>query len=206
MPTDPDIEEWRRKYVAERDILDRAIRSKQAAALESAQAALSHYLQHTDLDMIIRTVIYDLHQKFSATKFSKKQIPLDGEIVEGFTPVFILDHQGLPGSRKRFEIPGMRYRFYMEHRELVITVTFCKNEAGAIFPYVHLTHRDDRTHLINWEANQNNPDNQQLNFWLIDQITGLISGQYPLNTAKNCGVPLGQHASVTRSFYPDEDS
>ncbi len=203
MPIDPTLEAWRQKYVAEQDVLNRANRAQQTAELTRAQADLSRYLEHTDLDMIIRTVIRDLHQTFSATRIIKGQLPLEGELIEGYNPVFIIDHQGLPGYRQRFEIPGLRYRFYIEHREFVITATFCKSKESEVFPYLHLTHRNDLTHLINWNSSLKNPNNQQLNFWLIDQITGLISKRYPEQAKSETIYTIP--ATSTRSFFPEAE-
>ena len=204
MPVNPALDAWRTIYVEEKMAQQKALRQQQTDDLEKARLRLAEYLRKTDSNQIVKAILFDLHLKITATKSLKGELPLEGESIDGYLPVFVVDHQGLPGFKQRFEIPGYRYSFHLGIDEVTITITFCQGVSGSIFPYFRLTHRNGRNHQLDWNVHIENPDNSQLNYWLFDQIGGLISKRYPsqvVATMASSPEPI----SKIHSFLPDED-
>ncbi len=154
---DPDDVRKRNERVAAWNTVQHQLKAEAAKLLEAAQKSVLDYLTLTDEkkkpvnnpDGTIRKVLNSYGGRYQATKTSLRveqasDIPLDGRIIEGFNPAFMIDHQGK--SSRRYSIPGCVYTYsFKGERSVEISLTYCVDESG-IFPVVHVLCRDGRSH------------------------------------------------------------
>lgn len=163
---DPLLSQARRDFVQK--ILSQQLQERQLLERDFANsyAAVQKFLSQSKLDFYIRQTLVRLGRSFKFTKAEKDQIPLDGHFVRLYRPAFVVEHHGLIGFTKSIEYPGLKYSFYINLDEVVITLNLCLDTDNQIIPYISFTHRNGRTHQIDRESSLINPSDEELSHWL----------------------------------------
>lgn len=174
-PEQKAFDEARNKYVAMWEKKQASIKQKKVRQLTIAQTATGAFLRNSTFDGIIRNIIYSLNTKFVATKIVNGVNPLEGELLDGHIPAFIIDNMGMTKSGTKFSVPGLKYSFYFDLNSVSIMVNICRHPSGPIYPVFTLTHTNGRYHQVDWKAFLEDPNDDQLKEWLSGQIQKIVS-------------------------------